>query len=150
MSHVLNDASLYEKPWQSQRLINGLIGPGLLSSEGSRHRMHRKILNPAFSNQSMRSHAPLVMSKARELRQRWLDMAPSPEAGLKLDIVHWMTRATFDIIGLAGFDYSLNALEKEDNELYLAYKAMFDSSINGGASLRSLAALVFPILDRIW
>jgi len=78
-----------------------------------------------------------------------------------------MTRATFDIIGLAGschgsssrfilnaliagFDYSLNALDNENNELYLAYKAMFDSSINKGQGLRTLVSIFFPILDRIW
>ncbi|KAG9003004.1 hypothetical protein FRB94_001626 [Tulasnella sp. JGI-2019a] len=150
MAHILNSPSVYEKPWQSQRLINGLIGPGLLSSEGARHRLQRKVLNPAFSNQSMKSHAPLVMSKARELRHRWLEITANLELSGGLDVIHWMTRATFDIIGLAGFDYSLNAIENEDNELYLAYKAMFDSAINRGQSLRSIASIFFPIIDRIW
>ena len=67
--------------------------------------------------------------------------------GLQLDVCHWMSRATLDVIGLAGafllsvcitpinlrrrlvlcsgFDYHLNAIQNEDNELLKAYEDMF-------------------------
>lgn len=36
--HILNRTTIYEKPWQSRRLITRLIGEGLLGSEGHIHR----------------------------------------------------------------------------------------------------------------
>lgn len=36
--HVLNRSTVYEKPWQSRRLITRLIGEGMLGSEGNMHK----------------------------------------------------------------------------------------------------------------
>ena len=38
-----------------------------------------------------------------------------------IDVAHWLSRATFDVIGLAGFDYAFHALEDESEEVYSAY-----------------------------
>ena len=66
-----------------------------------------------------------------------------------IDVAHWISRATFDIIGLAGFDYSFHALEDESEEVYSAYKAMF-SSIDKGPQFKRIVELFCPILDELW
>jgi hypothetical protein len=38
VSHVLNRSTVYEKPWQSRRLITRLIGEGMLGAEGNVHK----------------------------------------------------------------------------------------------------------------
>jgi cytochrome P450 len=104
MSHVLKNSMIYEKPWQSRRLITGLIGCGMLSAEGSIHKRQRRVATPAFSIQNMRALVPLVFRKGEELKDRWLSMIAEQDGdgAIRLDVAHWISRATFDVIGLAG------------------------------------------------
>lgn len=85
-----------------------------------------------------------------KLRRRWLGLITGSEPAETLDLVHWISRATFDVIGLTGFNYVFNAIENEDNAVYLAYKEMFDLAVNGGQNLRALGSIWYPWLDTIW
>lgn len=115
LSHVLKNSTIYEKPWQSRRLITSLIGCGMLSAEGQVHKRQRRVSTPAFSIQNMRALVPLVFDKGNELKDRWMDMIveqsqaeggeKSETQGTVLDVCHWVSRATFDVIGLAGETY---------------------------------------------
>lgn len=50
-----------------------------------------------------------------------------------------------------GFDYAFNAIQKEDNEVYLAYKDMFELSLGKDAhSIRFLLGIWYPWIDKIW
>lgn len=150
MNYILNNNQIYEKPWQSQRMISNLIGNGLLSSEGMHHKKQRKVMNPAFSLTNMKAYSPIFLQKAHQLRRRWLGLITGSEPAETLDLVHWISRATFDVIGLTGFNYVFNAIENEDNAVYLAYKEMFDLAVNGGQNLRALGSIWYPWLDTIW
>jgi hypothetical protein len=66
-----------------------------------------------------------------------------------IDVAHWASRATFDIIGLAGFDYAFRALEDESEEVYSAYRAMF-SSVDKGPQFKRIIELFFPIVEKLW
>lgn len=87
----------------------------MLSAEGSVHKRMRRVGNPAFSVQNMRALIPLVWATGQELRDKWFELLSSEPhkaseessdsastPGIKLDICMWISRATFDIIGLAG------------------------------------------------
>ncbi len=87
----------------------------MLSTEGQVHKRMRRVGNPAFSVQNMRALVPLVFSTGQELRDKWFELSSQHEQdgsqskrkdiaskGLKLDVCMWVSRATFDIIGLAG------------------------------------------------
>ncbi|KAH9932764.1 cytochrome-450 hydroxylase [Epithele typhae] len=159
LAHVLKHSTVYEKPWQSRLLISSLIGVGMLAAEGQVHKRQRRVATPAFSIQNMRALIPVAFQKGLELRNRWMDLiADSPvppddekRAGWsKLDVCHWISRATFDVIGLAGFDYEFNAIHNESNELFAAYKEMFEIAVSQqGGGVWELAILYFPFLDRI-
>lgn len=118
-------SDIYEKPWQSRNLITGLIGCGMLAAEGATHKRQRRVASPAFSLQNLRALVPLVFRKGAQLRDRWADLIREDDAareekeveaqvgedtqaekaeykGLKMDIAMWISRATFDVIGLAG------------------------------------------------
>jgi hypothetical protein len=118
-------SDIYEKPWQSRNLITGLIGCGMLAAEGTTHKRQRRVASPAFSLQNLRALVPLVFKKGAQLRDRWADLIRDNDAireekeveaqvgedaqakqveykGLKMDIAMWISRATFDVIGLAG------------------------------------------------
>jgi len=77
------------------------------------HKRQRRVATPAFSIQNLRALVPLVFSKGEELRDKWMDIIraaeedqePSEEQNsrqVEIDVCHWISRATFDVIGLAG------------------------------------------------
>jgi hypothetical protein len=175
VSHVLNNPNTYEKPSISRRLIEWLIGYGVHAAEGNAHKRQRRVAAPAFSIQNMRAFVPLIFNKGEELKDRWMGLIQEQAVkdmqknltGLQLDVCHWVSRATFDVIGLAGaflpsvclrrqlvlcsgFDYHLNAIQNEDNELLKAYKDMFEHAISQPGGLRSAIYAYAPILKSLF
>ena len=75
------------------------------------HKRQRRVATPAFSIQNMRALVPVTFQKAVELKNRWMALIAEVQAGperekwqggARLDVCHWVSRATFDVIGLAG------------------------------------------------
>lgn len=105
----MKNTTIYEKPSISRRAIEALIGCGMFAAEGSVHRRQRRVATPAFSVQNLRALVPLVFNKGEQLKDRWIgliqeqatDSLEKPK-GIRLDVCHWMSRATFDVIGIAG------------------------------------------------
>ncbi|CAE7225729.1 unnamed protein product [Rhizoctonia solani] len=142
MTYILNNSNKYQKPWQSQRVIGNLIGYGMLATEGTAHRIQKRVITPAFSSANLKDFLPIFFGKAKELRAKWDAIAASE--GAEIDVYHWMSRVTFDIIGLAGFDYTFNATENEENPVYLAYKKMFAMSLDLERT-RSFASILISV-----
>jgi cytochrome P450 len=76
----------------------------MLAAEGHVHKRQRKVAAPTFSTSSLNNLRPLVFKKGMELRDKWLELvALQPqEKEITLDVCHWVSRATFDVIGVAG------------------------------------------------
>ena len=170
----MKHSTIYEKPWQPRALISSLIGVGMLAAEGQMHKRQRRVSTPAFSVQNMRALVPVTFQKGVELRDRWMSLIAEAQSGAeagkhgggaRLDVCHWVSRATFDVIGLAGgfaspaqhsdadatagFDYQFNAIQDESNELFTAYKEMFEIAVSQqGGGLWELLIVYLPILDR--
>jgi cytochrome P450 len=103
VTYIMKNSTVYEKPWQSRKLISSLIGCGMLAAEGHMHKRQRRVATPAFSIQNLRALVPLVFRKGDDLKNRWLEFAAEqPKEPLRLDVCHWVSRATFDVIGVAG------------------------------------------------
>jgi hypothetical protein len=136
--------------------------------EGDEHKFQRRILAPAFTLQAIKNITPVFFRKADELHDRWKDLidgAVSPvveasstdppatssasNSGDVIDVAHWISRASFDVIGLAGFDYDFHSLQDETEEVYGAYRRMFNIA-DKGLGLREILELYFPILRKIW
>jgi hypothetical protein len=49
-----------------------------------------------------------------------------------------------------GFGYHFSAIDNETNELFCAYKEMFEIAISQGQKLRDILVIYFPILDALW
>jgi len=75
----------------------------MLAAEGLIHKRQRRVGTPAFSIQNLRALVPLVFNKGDELKNRWMQMAQDQGSKqMTLDVCHWVSRATFDVIGIAG------------------------------------------------
>ncbi|KAI0076708.1 cytochrome-450 hydroxylase [Panus rudis PR-1116 ss-1] len=146
IAHVLKNTSTYEKPWQARSLIESLIGCGMLAAEGQVHKRQRRVATPAFSIQNLRNLEPLVFNKGVTLKEKWVQLlkeAGNPANGLRFDVCDWVSRATFDVIGSAGFDYQFNAIENGDNELFRAYKDMFEVAVSQQSNGLKAAFIVY-------
>jgi cytochrome P450 len=105
LSHIVKNTAVYEKPWQSRTLITSLIGCGMLSAEGQVYKRQRRVVLPSFSGQHMRSLADIAFKKGMQLKDAWMALIPPETDGLsvaKIDVCQFLSRATFDIAGLAG------------------------------------------------
>lgn len=120
----------------------------------------------------MKALTPIFFQKAEELCNRWDGLITEPFSatanptepppayapfataaervkGITIDVAHWISRASFDVIGLTGFDYHFNSLEDETEDVYLAYRRLFDMA-DKGAPLRFVLELFFPLIRKIW
>ncbi len=60
---------------QTVRLLKGLIGEGLLTSEGDVHLRQRRLTQPAFHRQRVAGYAATITDHARRMGARWTDGA---------------------------------------------------------------------------
>ncbi|KAJ7680230.1 cytochrome-450 hydroxylase [Mycena polygramma] len=151
--HIVKNTAIYEKPWQSRRLITSLIGCGMLSAEGQVHKRQRRVALPAFSGQNMRSLVDIVFKKGVQLRNAWMAMLPTEietTSAARIEVSQFLSRATFDVIGLAGFEYSFNSIQDETNELFVAYKDMFEVAISQGGPFRTLLSIYLPRINKLF
>ncbi|KAG8743101.1 hypothetical protein FRC10_000401 [Ceratobasidium sp. 414] len=84
-----------------------------------------------------------------KLKDIWLDMIKTnPEGAPVIDVLPWLSRATLDIIGAAGFDYHFNSLDGEDeDELAKAFSKIFEAGPQ--ASIFAIIKNFVPILNVI-
>ena len=146
-----------------------MIGCGLLSAEGIIHKRQRRVATPAFSIQNLRAFAPIVFERGFRLRNRWRGII-GKDGGNEavLDVCMWAGRTTFDVIGAAGcvqclfhrrfdandaagFDYDFNSIEDDTNELFCAYREMFELAISQqDRPMRQLLGIYFPIVNVLF
>ncbi|KAF9478728.1 cytochrome P450 [Pholiota conissans] len=166
ISHIMSSSN-YEKPWQTRSFLGRLIGKGIFSSEGRAHELQRRIVAPAFSHHSVTRATTIFFRKADEVCDRWRDIiaermeqtrgdahssahqGPFPVPSTVVDIAAWISRASFDVIGLAGFGYDFHALKDESEEVYCAYRKMFRIA-DKGLNLWQILELYFPVLRKIF
>jgi hypothetical protein len=49
-----------------------------------------------------------------------------------------------------GFDYQFNAIQNESNELFHAYKEMFEIAVSGGQHIRTVIGIYAPFIYTIF
>ncbi|KAK7037740.1 hypothetical protein VNI00_010701 [Paramarasmius palmivorus] len=115
MYHIfVKDAMNYDMPPGVMHSINLTFGPGILSTPlaSPQHRKQRKMLNPAFSIAHMRGLLPLfyqVVDKLEGSIAKKVSNGPQ-----EVDMLNWMGRTAFELIGQSGLGVSLDALEDEE------------------------------------
>jgi hypothetical protein len=98
----------YIKPPHTSTALRAIVGEGLLTAEGDLHRHQRKMLNPAFSVNSLRALVPLMAKPGYRLRDAWMDMVNSSknkvtdengEVYTEIKVSSGLSLATLDVIG---------------------------------------------------
>lgn len=133
-------------------------------SEGDEHKRQRKSLMPAFNFRHIKDLVPVFWSKSRELCEALA--AASSEKGTSIqssdghdtvkhapgaiEVNAWASRATLDIIGVAGLGQDFNSIQDENNPLVTTYHSMYQHTDTPGWLVRLIAMYVpFWILGNI-
>ncbi|KAI8460514.1 cytochrome P450 monooxygenase [Phakopsora pachyrhizi] len=113
LDHILLKHSYaYPKPDFLRRILTKTLGEAILSSEVD-HKRQRSLLNPAFSPEHLRAMTPMIYKVAYQLHESVVKVASGSKGNAVIDVLPWLNRATFDIIGLASFGYNFDALGKD-------------------------------------
>ncbi|KAJ7698378.1 cytochrome P450 [Mycena rosella] len=149
--HVLFNTQIYQKPAPARFNLGRIVGPGILVVEGDVHKQQRKIMNPAFGAPQIRQLTGIFVEKSIQLRDIWAAQAAQNGGVARVEILSWLSKATLDIIGLAGFNHKINALgaqgHDQPDELAAAFETLF-SADNQFSPLRALQGM-YPIFRYI-
>lgn len=143
LAEVLS-AKNYEfiKPAHFRTILGRILGVGVLLAEGDEHKVQRKNLMPAFQYRHVKELYPTFWNKAKEMVDGISTAIETPsQEGEKpsnvLEAGDWCSRATLDIIGLAGMGQDFGALKNPKNKLNETYRSVF----NPPASVRYIQLL---------
>ncbi|VDC03529.1 unnamed protein product [Peniophora sp. CBMAI 1063] len=147
VAHILSHADDYAKPLEGRLQVARIIPKSILTAEGDVHRKMRKVTNPAFGPSQIRNLHEIFVEKAMNLSELWREAISVRDSPARVDIVDGLSRATLEVIGLAGFGYQLGALssEGETNELNRAFRATFKNPPK--FSFVRVIMEMFPFLD---
>jgi cytochrome P450 len=150
----------FVKPARIRVGLGRLLGVGILLAEGDEHKVRpdsememlydanmtqrqRKLLMPAFNFRHVKDLYPIFWSKSQEMTdQISATIKNSPDASSVVEIRDWASRATLDIIGVAGMGKDFDSITNPENELFETYRKIFGS--NRGAQIIQLILSMIP------
>lgn len=153
LNRMLTHADIYRRSSASRYGLSKIAGEGLLHAEGTGHKRQRRVLNPAFSSGHLKELTEIFLSKSQELRDILLGQMKAPSTpgvspSAKVDMLAYLTQATLDIIGLAGFGYNFDALYDRQTDMSEAIDAVLHSP--GGIPVIQLLKMQIPLFRYIF
>jgi cytochrome P450 len=144
MAELLTTKSYdFRKPTQITRGIGRILGIGLLLAEADVHKAQRRSLMPAFAFRHIKDLYPILWSKSKESalsiskqietnagkpKQSDLEKGPIAADQAVMEVGTHSSRATLDIIGVAGLGRDFHAIANPNTELYRTYSVVFTPS----------------------
>ncbi|TQS36453.1 hypothetical protein Golomagni_03098 [Golovinomyces magnicellulatus] len=139
----------FKKPPRVFRALSRLLGVGVLLAEGDEHKLQRKNLMPAFSFRHIKNLYPLFWRKSIEVTEAMTaevragglkydelpeyqkEVTPrssSSESDTIIEVSDWASRATLDIIGIAGLGRDFDAIRDPNTSFNKTYRTVFKPS----------------------
>ncbi|KAK7002345.1 cytochrome P450 [Favolaschia claudopus] len=158
LNHIMTNHFIWQRPPYSIYFLSLIVGPGVLVTEGDRHRRQRKIMNPAFGPTQIKELTSIFLQKSAEVRtsfsvvnssqMRDIWLSQSTTDSMRVDVLSWLNKTTLDIIGLAGFDCTFNSLNSsQPTELAAAFSATMRAT--SALSLFDIVRAWFPVFRFI-
>ncbi|KAK7685185.1 hypothetical protein QCA50_011548 [Cerrena zonata] len=107
---LIKDMDSYDAPEWFLEMSNLTVGRGLTGVRGEQHRKQRKMLNPVFSPQHLRSITPIFFNVAHKMCDGI--EAQIGESVETVNVINWFSRTALELIGQGGLGYSLDSLDK--------------------------------------
>lgn len=151
----------FTKTPETTRGLHAILGQGVLTAEGARHRAQRRVMNAAFGPTAIKTMVDVFLDKAEELAAKLENIvegisdepaSPTPaksedivEGTKKVDVFKYLGQMTLDVIGLSGFEYNFDALADKENVLSTAMQRM----LNSAQGVKGIMALA-PFIPLLW
>lgn len=116
-----------EKP-RGLQLTRGLLGDGLLTSEGDVHKRHRRLVQPAFHRNQLEHYSRTMTSSAADLSARWRTWVDQGRS--VVDVPEQMSRLTLTIVADALFGTRVDEDADTFNESLAAVMEWFSQAIS--------------------
>ncbi|THH10018.1 hypothetical protein EW146_g8506 [Bondarzewia mesenterica] len=148
--------SRYESIESASSYILGINIYAVFERTSAKDYVIRDHQSPAFGPSQVRELTEIFVDKAIQLRDIWVSQLStvtsdgSERDRVKIDVSSWLNKMTLDVIGLAGFNYSFNALNPDGkpNELNESVQAVFRTP-RGFRAVLPVLQTVFPPLRVI-
>lgn len=137
----------FKRPDFVRKLLEPVIGVGILLTEGGVHKAQRRNLMPAFAFRHVKNLYPVFWKKARESVQAMTATA-NGEGIAQLDALDWASRSTLDIIGVAGLGVDFGSIQDPSNALATTYKSLMSQPVASRPAVL-LQALLPKCLARL-
>ena len=131
-------AGAFSKSRMLQR-ARAVLGDGLLTAHGSAHARQRKLVQPAFYQDRLRSYADTMVRCAGEHASRW-------KSGAEINMAEEMMRLTLRVIGLTLFSRDVEGDAAGIGKALTDLIGTFDFMLMPGAGV--LRHLPFPVMVR--
>lgn len=137
----------FEKPPPARNFLRKIIGDGLIVVEGDHHKFLRKNMMPVFSYRHIKNLYPVFWQKSVQLmhcmEQEIAEKEQDSEAGdAVVEVNHWATKVTVDIIGLAAMGKDFQSLKNNDDPLVQVYEELLEPTFE--KQLYFLLNMLFP------
>jgi cytochrome P450 len=118
----------FEKPAWVRQFLRQFLGDGLLMTEGDEHKHQRKHIMPSFHFRHVKELYPVFWQKSLALCQTVAAELAHNESDV-LEMNHFSTQVTLDIIGLAGLGRDIQSLKNADDELVKNYEEILEPTV---------------------
>ncbi|KAK7025496.1 hypothetical protein VNI00_015930 [Paramarasmius palmivorus] len=147
IQHILHAPNYrWERTVELRQRTALLSGPGITAVTGDDHRRQRRVMQPSFGAPASRELVPIFSSAAVALTNAMKDSIVQSGGEPKVfNVSKYVSRATLDAIGHAGFDYHFGAMENADNRLAAAYNNLFADAF-ASPTKAALVSMALPTL----
>lgn len=116
----------FEKPTRLRNFLRRILGDGLIIVEGDEHKFQRKNIMPSFSFRHIKELYPIFWTKAVALTE---GVSAEMQDDPVVEINHWSTKVTLDIIGLAALGRDFNSLKNSEDPLVGTYEEVLEPTM---------------------
>jgi cytochrome P450 len=96
---LVDNVANYPKAEMERHVLGGMLGEGLLVSDGEKWKSHRRLMAPSFDFRSIVGYSSLMVASAEERAAEWA----AKGEGATVDIAHEMTTLTLKVISQTMF-----------------------------------------------
>jgi cytochrome P450 len=109
---LLDNVANYPKAPLDVHILSTAFGDGLLTSDGDKWRVHRRVMSPSFDSRSIASYAPAITGAA----DARLDVWDAKGDNAEIDVAREMAILTLDVISRTMFSADSDTLQPHLDE----------------------------------
>ncbi|KAG8903764.1 hypothetical protein FRB99_002791 [Tulasnella sp. 403] len=145
-----NYYSNYARENFRRQRIEYLVGRGLPWSEGDEHRRERQLISPAFTHEQIKNMSGEIHGATQTFIDRLRNHLSSSKSEATVNMLHWTSAVTLDIIGIIGFGHDFQCgTSPESRTIRNCWSRVFDISTTFTGFIAPIALRTFPWLTKL-